>query len=107
MGRKFKKTPENFRCAVCGLLVQGDGFTNHCPECLWSMHCDINPGDRAQKCRGLMEPVGYLLKKGKKVLVQRCLKCGVERLNKVSKSDNLEALYPLGLVMPVSKGFRK
>ena len=40
---KFKRKKENFVCENCGAEVKGDGFTNHCPKCLYSKHVDIFP----------------------------------------------------------------
>ncbi|HYC79501.1 MAG TPA: RNHCP domain-containing protein, partial [Candidatus Binatia bacterium] len=54
----FQRTPENFVCENCGTKVSGNGYTNHCPNCLYSKHVDNNPGDRLNKCHGLMEPIG-------------------------------------------------
>lgn len=62
--KKFTRTPEDFTCLVCGQAVEGTGYTDHCPSCLWSLHADINPGDRRADCRGLMEPIGVIQEKG-------------------------------------------
>jgi Zn finger protein HypA/HybF involved in hydrogenase expression len=48
----FKRTIEDFTCEHCGEQVTGNGFTNHCPQCLWSKHVDIDPGDRLALCGG-------------------------------------------------------
>ena len=52
---------ETFTCRSCGWLVtpQGAGsqHRNHCPNCLCSVHLDIEPGDREADCGGLMEPI--------------------------------------------------
>src|SRR3989344_2693847 len=56
----FKKVIEDFTCEHCDTFVEGDGYTNHCPKCLWSLHVDNEPGDRANNCNGLMEPFGIL-----------------------------------------------
>ena len=57
--KRFTKNDSGFVCAHCGKTVEPLGFTsrNHCPFCLWSLHVDINPGDRANECRGQMEPI--------------------------------------------------
>ncbi|OGZ03320.1 MAG: hypothetical protein A2430_01875 [Candidatus Liptonbacteria bacterium RIFOXYC1_FULL_36_8] len=90
--KKFQRKIENFTCLNCGREVFGNGYTNHCPMCLWSRHIDINPGDREEKCGGMMEPV-YVWKKGEKyILLHKCIKCGVERKNKISKDDNIGVL---------------
>ena len=48
---------ETFVCKVCGRTVvpQGAGsdHRNHCPNCLSSLHVDIEPGDRAADCGGI------------------------------------------------------
>lgn len=56
---------------------------------------DVNPGDRAQKCGGMMEPVFLeLTKKGYK-LTHRCLKCDAFTHCKTMPEDNIEALTKL------------
>ena len=41
---------DSFTCKVCGRLVVPTGagsiHRNHCPNCLSSLHLDIEPGDR-------------------------------------------------------------
>ena len=48
---------DSFICRVCGRLVvpegAGSGHRNHCPNCLHSLHVDVEPGDRASECGGL------------------------------------------------------
>ena len=73
-------------------MVMGNGYTNHCPRCLWSKHVDINPGDRAARCGGLMRPVNYEQRAGEYVLLQRCEKCGHEKKNKLDDGDDLAIL---------------
>lgn len=88
----FKRTIEDFVCEHCGETVVGNGFTNHCPQCLWSKHVDIAPGDRAEDCGGMMQPV-EVQKKGKEyVIIQTCQKCGFTRANKTQKEDNFDTL---------------
>ena len=93
--KKFIKTKEDFVCENCGKNVKGDGYTNHCPNCLWSKHVDINPGDRMSDCDGMMKPIG-LDKKGEVFsVVQKCEKCGHERKNKLVKGDNFNEAVKL------------
>ena len=92
---EFQKKTENFVCKMCGANVVGDGYTNHCPECLWSKHVDINPGDRAGKCGGMMEPISVNKKDGQYNILHKCMKCGFERLNKTSKNDNFDMLIQI------------
>jgi len=91
----FIKKKEDFTCAVCGEKVVGEGFTNHCPKCLWSKHVDLDPGDRKSKCKGLMEPIGVEQKKGEWRILHKCKECGFERWNKVGKEDNLKELLKI------------
>jgi Zn finger protein HypA/HybF involved in hydrogenase expression len=87
MSKRFQRRIEDFVCENCGVKVQGNGYTNHCPACLWSKHVDINPGDRANSCGGLMEPVGAYFKSQKWRLKHRCQKCGEEKIIKIAKED--------------------
>ena len=87
MSHKTENT--GFICQHCGkeVLPLTDGsYRNHCPFCLYSLHVDITPGDRACNCGGLMEPIKiiYNSKKGYQI-VHRCQKCGFERNNKISE----------------------
>ena len=95
MGKRFQKRVESFTCMQCGAEVEGNGYTNHCPHCLWSRHVDINPGDREAQCGGAMEPVKAILDHGELVIEHRCIKCGFVRRNKSAPEDNKELLYPL------------
>ncbi|OGZ46141.1 MAG: hypothetical protein A3C84_05105 [Candidatus Ryanbacteria bacterium RIFCSPHIGHO2_02_FULL_48_12] len=94
--KKFQRKKEDFICKHCGFFVSGNGYTNHCPQCLWSRHVDINPGDRAAMCEGMMEPVRVELDHGEFVLVHRCRSCGFMRRNKVAPEDDLETLVRIG-----------
>ena len=82
-------------CEKCGLKVKGSGYTNHCPKCLWSKHVDINPGDRAAACGGLMEPVAISIVKDGYDIRHKCVKCGQEKVNKSASGDDYEALLRL------------
>ena len=94
MGRGFKRTIEDFECENCGLAVVGNGFTNHCPACLWSKHVDDSPGDRAvlDECGCLMEPISIETVGGRYVIVHRCINCKVKRKNRTSPEDDMEEI---------------
>ncbi len=85
--KKFRKNDSGFVCANCGKEVRPLGYTsrNHCPFCLFSLHLDINPGDRASDCGGLLEPMRVETdpKKGY-IIISRCRKCGEIRRNKAA-----------------------
>ncbi len=91
----FKKTVENFSCEHCGHENIGSGFTDHCEKCLWSRHVDIDPGDRAQGCGGMMEPNETESKNKELRVKNRCLKCGFERWAPVLPNDNFDAVLAL------------
>jgi rubrerythrin len=88
----FTRTKEDFICEVCGAKVTGNGYTNHCPHCLASKHVDINPGDRAATCQGMMKPVAFELRGGKEYIIHQCTKCHHTRANKIAKEDCRKAL---------------
>src|SRR3989344_2603782 len=92
---RFQRRPENFVCEHCWTSVVGDGYTNHCPKCLWSKHVDINPGDRADSCEGLMEPVALEGDSAEYRVVHRCIKCGIERKNIVAEGDESNAMVAI------------
>ncbi len=91
----FTRRTEDFDCAVCHTHVTGNGYTNHCPTCLYSKHVDINPGDRASPCHGLMRPIGLDTKNGQQYIIHQCEKCGFTRRNKVSPDDDFRAVMAL------------
>lgn len=93
--RKFIRTPEDFICLICGQSVKGTGYTDHCPNCLWSLHVDINPGDRKSKCQGLMEPVGVIQGKGSWRILYKCQLCSYTHFNKSANNDNIDAIIEL------------
>lgn len=99
--KKFQKKVEDFKCEKCGKEVKGNGFTNHCPECLWGKHVDINPGDRLSTCQGLMEPVRIERQGDVYRVIHRCVKCGFERANEVSQGDNFD------VVLKIAENFAK
>ena len=93
--KKFTKKVENFICENCGKSVIGNGYTNHCPFCLYSKHVDINPGDRSCNCGGLMKPIEIQQKNGEFVILHKCIKCGFERKNKVQENDDINKIIEI------------
>lgn len=88
----FIRTKENFKCENCGLFVEGNGYTNHCPQCLWSKHVDNMPGDRANACGGLMKPVRIEKKGNEYTIIHKCERCGIEKPNKAVKEDSFDMI---------------
>jgi len=91
----FTKRVEDFICEHCGAAVYGNGYTNHCPKCLWSKHVDNDPGDRAATCGGLMEPIGVEGSTPQYRIVHRCIKCGKTTRVTTSPNDEEKALLAL------------
>jgi hypothetical protein len=93
--KRFTRTVEDFVCEHCGREVRGNGYTNHCPQCLWSKHVDKDPGDRAEICGGMMEPA-RAEKEGKDdMIVHRCLRCGFIRRATLRREDSMDAYIAL------------
>jgi hypothetical protein len=95
MSTKFQRRVEDFICEHCAAQVKGNGYTNHCPQCLWSKHVDIHPGDRASACGGMMEPVRLEGSTPHYRILHRCVSCGYERRNDVQAQDSATALTML------------
>ena len=91
----FRKNKEDFICEQCGESVKGDGYTNHCPYCLYSKHVDVHPGDRASDCHGLMVPIDNEAKQGDLVLIHKCAKCGFIKRNKRADNDSLDSIQKI------------
>jgi hypothetical protein len=94
MSRKFTVINESFICQNCGQdvqpLAQGS-CRNHCPSCFHSLHLDINPGDRAANCGGMLVPVGIENNKKKGYMVlHRCNTCGHTCKNKLALDDPVQ-----------------
>ena len=91
--KRFKKNDSGFVCANCGKEVLPLGYTsrNHCPFCLHSLHVDINPGDRASDCGGLLVPVRAIPDPKKGYIIEsRCKKCGAVRRNKSAHEASVQ-----------------
>ena len=99
----FIKNDSGFICAHCGKTVEPlySSSRDHCPFCLYSLHVDVVPGDRAAGCGGLLEPVAAEVdtRKGY-VIIYRCRKCGALKRNKSAheakvQPDDTELLIAL------------
>lgn len=95
MAVDFIRRQEDFTCGHCGKFVKGNGYTNHCPFCLYSRHVDINPGDRAAECGGLMHPVQVELLRNEKRIIHECIRCGHRKANKTAPEDDFEVLLEI------------
>lgn len=93
--KKFQSRKEDFICENCGFFVQGNGYTNHCQKCLWSKHMDINPGDRAENCQGMMEPIRIESRGSRYFVLHRCLECGFEKFNSIRDEDDFDSVIAI------------
>jgi transcription elongation factor Elf1 len=104
----YKTNPcnETFTCKVCGRPVAaagaGSDHRNHCPNCLSSLHVDIEPGDRESDCGGVMEPIAvWVRKSGEWAIIHRCRICGGLSSNRIAADDNPIKLMSIAM-KPVS-----
>ena len=93
---------DSFTCKQCGRLVvsagAGSDHRNHCPNCLSSLHVDIEPGDRASDCGSLMEPVAvWVRKNGEWAIIHSCRRCGKLSSNRVAADDNPMKLMSIAM----------
>ena len=84
---------DSFTCKACGRLVVSHGagseHRNHCPNCLSSLHLDIEPGDREADCGGLMDAIAVWVRKDREwALIHRCRRCGTLSSNRIAADDN-------------------
>jgi rubrerythrin len=93
----FKRMQEDFVCEHCGTAVVGNGYTNHCPQCLWSKHVDIDPGDRAAECKGMMRPMRVEGTATRFRILHRCERCGHEKMNDAADGDSPDALIAIAV----------
>ncbi len=93
MAKKFTHRNESFLCFNCQKNVPkaGVGCRDHCPHCLFSLHVDINPGDRENTCQGILEPISYESTGHKGIMIHyRCKKCQKQSRVKALLEDKNE-----------------
>lgn len=93
----FTMKDEAFICDNCGAKVESLGYTarDHCPQCLYSKHVDIMPGDRKNNCKGLLEPIGIEKFKDIYKIIYRCSKCKKTHKNIIAKDDSVDEIIRL------------
>ena len=92
--KKFNELDENFICENCNTKVQKLIYSSrdHCPNCLYSKHVDINPGDRLNECKGMLKPIGIEKFKNTYKIIYKCEKCKKEHKNIIANDDNFETI---------------
>ena len=93
---------DTFTCKVCGRLVvpmgAGSNHRNHCPNCLSSLHVDIETGDRASDCGGIMQPIAVWVRKNNEwAIIHRCSRCGTLSSNRIAADDNPMKLMSIAM----------
>ena len=64
----------------------------------FTMHVDIEPGDREADCGGIMEPIAVWVRgKGEWAIIHRCRRCGALSSNRVAADDNPMKLMSIAL----------
>lgn len=97
--KKFNMIDEVFTCENCGKNVDKLNYTarDHCPYCLYSKHVDINPGDRMNECKGLLEPIGIEKFKNTYKVIYKCKKCNQMHKNIIANDDNMNLIIELSV----------
>ena len=97
MERKFTEIDEGFTCENCGKEVMPLNYScrNHCPQCLYSKHVDILPGDRLNTCKGLLEPINIEKFKNTYKIIYKCTKCGKFHKNIIATDDDFNKIITL------------
>ena len=95
--KRFNELDEEFICLNCGKKVEKLEYSSrdHCPHCLYSLHVDINPGDRQNNCKGLLKPIDLEKFKDTYTIIYRCEKCNQLHKNIMAKDDNYEEIIKL------------
>ncbi len=101
------RRPAFIRCRRCGGEFPPDApgtrHRNHCPWCLWSVHLDNRPGDRAADCGGGMEPIAiHARADGEWLIVHQCRTCHIVHINRIAGDDSERELLALA-VRPLSR----
>ena len=97
--KKFTMRDEFFICEKCGYEVNKLNYTarDHCPNCLYSKHVDIMPGDRSNTWGGLMMPIGIEKYKNTYKIIYKCTKCNQIHKNIMANDDNYDLIIKLSV----------
>lgn len=95
--KKFNMIDEDFICVNCGYKVSKLNYTarDHCPNCLYSIHVDILPGDRKNNCHGLLKPKGIEKYRDTYKIIYECTKCHQIHRNIMANDDNMDLIIEL------------
>ena len=96
--KKFRMLDDGFECQNCQKTVKPlkSSSRDHCNHCLYSIHIDNNPGDRACSCLGLLKPIGIeKAKKERYKIIYQCQKCHMIKKNLAALDDNFEEMLKI------------
>ncbi len=95
--KRFNMKDESFICENCKSLVKKLEYSarDHCPNCLYSKHVDVNPGDRLNTCKGLLKPIAIEKYRDTYKIIYKCLKCGEIHKNIMACDDNMDLIIEL------------
>ncbi len=102
--KRFRKNDNGFVCLNCGfkVLPLGSSSRDHCPRCLYSLHVDINPGDRANECGGLLRPVSAAPDSKRGYIISYvCEKCGQPHRNRAAYPADIQP-DDIGLIIKLT-----
>ena len=95
--KRFNMIDESFTCENCGKTIEPLVYSarDHCPYCLFSKHVDILPGDRANECHGLLEPIKIEKFKNTYKIIYKCQKCHQTHKNIMANDDDMDIIIEL------------
>lgn len=95
--KRFNMIDESFICENCGKTIEPLVYSarDHCPYCLFSKHVDKLPGDRANECHGLLEPIKIEKFKNTYKIIYKCQKCHQTHKNIMANDDDMNIIIEL------------
>ena len=95
--KRFNMIDESFTCENCGKTIEPLVYSarDHCPYCLFSKHVDKLPGDRANECHGLLEPIKIEKFKNTYKIIYKCQKCHQTHKNIMANDDDMNIIIEL------------
>lgn len=95
--KKFNMIDNEFICDNCHKKVNKLNYSSrdHCNYCLYSKHVDINPGDRQNKCQGMLIPIDIEKFKNTYKIIYCCKKCGQIHKNIMAIDDDINEIIKL------------
>ena len=84
--KRFNMIDEEFICENCGNTISKLKYTarDHCM-----------PGDRQNKCLGLLKPIGIEKFKNTYKIIYKCTKCNQIHKNIMANDDNFDLIIEL------------